>query len=363
MTEIKLAVWNMEWLDKLFLSASNGGPGFKPDDIKPEASAGHTVGERKEMLAKGLAKLDADCVVVVEGPHSQEELEIFFDEVAEGEWTVFLQESRSPNGPATTQVSTSLQNVGVALRTDRGKFADEPLTIFDAMEPDGPDAELLAEASGPFWHDTGEDKIPEWYRFFRRPAYVEIRLENDARFRVLGLHLKSKGIFSAFEWSRWWAMAEANRERLLAECRQIREKFLDVYLQTDLTADVPLVVCGDINDGPGFDTSEMKLKASGIETLMGSVWKPNLTLNNALFESLSDRAQERLDFSDLFTTSFADPIFNSTYHRVWIDHILYTSNGPNGWVKNASVIRDEVEPGLPFWKISDHYPVVATVSL
>ena len=38
-------------------------------------------------------------------------------------------------------------------------------------------------------------------------------------------HFKSKGIFDALEWTRWWQMADANRERLLAQCRHFREEF------------------------------------------------------------------------------------------------------------------------------------------
>ncbi|MEE4209019.1 MAG: hypothetical protein V2I43_07125, partial [Parvularcula sp.] len=127
------------------------------------------------------------------------------------------------------------------------------------------------------------------------------------------------------------------------------------------TAAIPLVVCGDVNDGPGFDTSEMRLKASGVETLMGSVWKPELVLGNAIFDTLSSREQDRLDFDDLSTTSFPDPIFADTFHRVWIDHVLYTRNAPRGWVSEAAILRAFGD--LPYWRVSDHAPVVATVTV
>lgn len=212
-----------------------------------------------------------------------------------------------------------------------------------------------------FFLDIGEDKVSEWFRFERKPLYVEVYPNAGRAFRIVGLHFKSKGVFGAYEWSKWWQFADANRERLLAQCLHFRKRFLDAYLTDSSTANIPLVVCGDINDGPGFDTSEMKLKASGVETLMGSVWKPDLTLKNALFESLDETDRATLDFESLSTTRFADPIFNDSYHRVWIDHILYTAQGSD-WVTDAKVERVTAD-GFKYWKISDHFPVTATIDV
>lgn len=360
MTEIKLAVWNMEWLNNLFTGGSaDESSRFKEDDVEV---GGATVGERKAMIARGLAHLDAELMVVVEGPNRTEELQLLFDALAPGEWTTWVQVSKSINGPGRTDVWSSSQCVGIALRTDRGRFAaGEPLRVFDAMDPA---SGRIFAASEPFFHDSADDKVPEWYRYERRPAYAEVTLENGRRFRVLGLHLKSKGIFSAYEWSRWWALADANRQRLLAQCRHLREQFLDPYLTEPETRDIPLVACGDINDGPGFDTSEMRLNASAVETLMGSVWWPDLTLGNALFDRLGEKDKKALDFEDNYTTSFADPIFNRTYHRVWIDHVLYSRNAPAGWVSRATIERRiPDEPALPYYRISDHFPVTARIEL
>ena len=360
MASIKLAVWNMEWLNKLFKSGGNhDSAAWKPDTDKPQKDSKHTVGERKALLKAGLQRIDADIVVVVEGPNKTAELKLLFKDLTTGEWTSHIQESKSINGPGRTDVWASGQCVGIAIRTDTGKFDMAKTRFFDAMsETSG----HIFHASEPFWMDTGRDKVPEWFRFERRPAYAEITLGNGASFRLIGHHLKSKGIFSALEWSRWWAMADANRERLLAQCRQFRKEFLDKYLLEDDTKDIPLIVCGDINDGPGFDTSEAKFHASGIETLMGSIWKPELALGNALFDRLSDKRKAALNFEDNTTTSFADPIFNRTYHRVWIDHILYSRNGPDGWVTGGDILR-MIDDDTPFYKASDHYPVIASVNL
>ena len=99
------------------------------------------------------------------------------------------------------------------------------------------------------------------------------------------------------------------------------------------------MVCGDINDGPGMDASERRLNTSGVERLMGTVWKPDLSLGNALFDSLDDDDQQAIELDSIFTTSFRDPIFGG-YRRVWIDHVLYSKNKADGWIADAVARRE-----------------------
>ena len=355
---MKLVVWNMEWLNDLIDSdlgilkpADQNVRGPRP----PWEKQGPTVAERIALLREGLADLDPDILLIVEGPDKTEDMEVLMAAISDGHWAIHIQSSRFPSGPDNPRQNTSTQCVGIALRIDRGTFADVPMTVTDLQDPA---AGLIHAATEPFFLDIGADKVPEWFRYERRPLWVTVHPIQGSDFNVMGLHLKSKGVFAAYEWSRWWQMADANRIRLLAQCRHIREAFLDKYL-ADPTA-LPVIVAGDINDGPGFDTSEMRLNASGVETLMGSVWKPDLSLGNALFDALDERARARLDFSEVTTTRFADPIFNDTYHRVMIDHILYSRRTP-GWVAPAEIPR-ETAAGTAYWKISDHFPVVARIT-
>jgi len=330
---VKLTCWNIEWMNDLF--DKNGD--FHPDDHKPQHSKSTTVRERRNQIAGVLSEIDSDVIVVIEGPNRTKELQAFFDTDVNGSWSTHIQ---------TTKGST--QCIGIAIRTDTNKFDPaEPVKNFNTQNE---------ERFGEFHLDNERDGITEIYKFERRPLYSEITLASGKKFRVLGLHLKSKGIFNSLEWSRWWEKSLSNRRKIFASAVHLREHFIEPYLLDPQTKDIPLIVCGDINDGPGFDTSERKITGSSVEKLMGDIWKPEFILGNAIYDT-----EQSLELS---TTLFSDPIFNNTYHRVWIDHILYTKNVSN-YVSNGRIIKDMTAGKI--WKIyphaSDHQPVCVDIDL
>lgn len=345
MAEVKLVSWNMEWMNDLF--GPNDEPAaFRPDDAKPQHSSSTTVRKRRDDLSGVLNELAPDVVVVVEGPNRDAELQMFFDEDVDGDWVVRIQPTKG-----------SAQCTGIAVRVDGDKFEDEPLKFTDTNN---------IAAFSEFLRDADNDGIEEQYHFERLPLLVQVKPQGGKDFNVLGLHLKSKGIFQALEWSKWWMMADANRRKILAETAQLRSEFVDPFLEADATKNAPLIICGDINDGPGLDASEKRLLGSGVEKLMGSIWQPGRVLRNVLFESLlNEKQQAALRFEEIATTRFRDPIFESTYHNVWIDHILCSDNQGGPWVTKGQVHR-LLADNEPIWQkfphASDHYPVSATVT-
>lgn len=332
---VKLLCWNMEWMNDLF----DGEGNLRPDDYVPQHARNTTVGARRRDLAGVLNELAPDVVIVVEGPNRTRELQTFFDADVTGTWSTYIQ---------TTKGGT--QCLGIAVRTDTGKFDDErPVKTFDtANDPVFDDFEL----------DNERDGITEIYKYERRPLYAELYLSNGERFRVMGLHLKSKGIFDLLEWSRWWEKSVSNRRKIFASAVHLREAFIEPYLSEDETRNIPLIICGDINDGPGYDTAEKRILGSGIEKLMGDIWQPEFILGNAIYDTY-----RTLDVS---TTRFPDPIFNFNYkyHYVWIDHILYTKNRP-GWTSNGTIYQDMRDGKI--WRqyphASDHQPISVEITL
>ena len=343
MATLKLMVWNTAWMNDLFEEGA-----FRPDSHRPQHHPGTTVAERRRQLSSVIEEASADVVVIVEGPSTEKELELFFDTDVDGKWKTHLQPTKG-----------SQQCIGVAVRTDAAGIATRSaLKSFNTAE---------RKEFGPFHLADENDGLETLFNFERLPLYVEIKMADGKAFRILGLHLKSKGIFTAYEWSKWWAVADAARKKILAQATQLRTQFLDPYLTDAATKSIPLIVCGDVNDGPGLDASEKRLLGSGIERLMGNVWRPQLCLGNALFDSLPDRDKRALKFEKLSTTSFKDPIFNGMTHEEWIDHILYSCTpGSQPFVQGASVMKT-AKSGQDLLKeykqASDHYPVLAQIVL
>lgn len=340
MENLRLMLWNMEWLNRLFDENSE----FHPDNNYYDERSKVTYKQKKNDLKAVIEEINPDILVVVEGPSSPAELQLFFDFIEPGAWITDLQ--------TTTR---SIQNIGIAVNIASGKFNTSPLVRFDATS-------IPAFGKFELNQDSG---ITELYKFERLPLYVELTAMSGNKFRLLGLHLKSKGIFNAFEWSKWWDIADANRRKIIAQASQIRINFLDNYLRDQETKDIPLIVCGDINDGPGLDASEKRLLGSGIERLMGNIWFPELCLGNAIFDSLDLKDKHNQNFTSVYTTSFKDPIFNGVYQKEWIDHILYSKNKKK-WVTDA-VIHEKLPSGKITWKdykhASDHYPVSVNLKI
>ncbi len=122
---------------------------------------------------------------MVEGPNRVEELQLFFG----GDWKCAVQQSGA-------------QRVGLAIRTDTGLFQAPPYIQFDSSLAD--QAPLLKEITAPFLINTDKDDLDDLHKFERRPLYTEVHLANGKSFRILGVHLKNKGIFNAQEWAAWW---------------------------------------------------------------------------------------------------------------------------------------------------------------
>ena len=347
MSEIKFSLWNIAWMNNLFKSDDGGSIEFQPDNHVPHLGyRGATVKQRREDISGVIHDISPDVLVITEGPNQDSELQHFFDTDVNGDWKCFVQQSGA-------------QSIGIAINT--AKFNPAQVTQYDSSHTDaGP----LKFATDPFLEDTDADGVKEQHKFERKPLYIELMNDNGDKFRVVGLHLKSKGIFNSLEWSAWWARADGNRRKILAQCNRIRQSFIKPYLSSDDTKSIPLVVCGDINDGPGMDTSEMKLQSSGVERLMGVIWDANNVMGNVLYDSLSEKDQSNLKFSDIYTASFKDPIFNN-YRKSWIDHVLYTRNETN-WIKNG-VVHHEMSDGQKIYKKfpngSDHVPVSCIIDL
>lgn len=123
----------------------------------------------------------------------------------------------------------------------------------------------------PFEADSDADGIREIYSHYRPPLEARItRLDGGAAFWLMVVHAKSKGIFSAMDRVHFERTSDRNRRKLFAECTSIRRR-VDDWLADDR----PVVVMGDVNDGPGFDFYESRFGRSAVELILGDIYAPD----------------------------------------------------------------------------------------
>jgi endonuclease/exonuclease/phosphatase family metal-dependent hydrolase len=96
-----------------------------------------------------------------------------------------------------------------------------------------------------------------------------------------------------------------NRKKLIGQANRLRERLEGLMQAAD---SLPIVVLGDMNDGPGYDAYEMKLGKSFVETAMGSVFDPGKAFHNVLWWMTRESGKK----DELWTMEFPDPIGGKT---------------------------------------------------
>jgi len=239
---------------------------------------------------------------------------------------------------------------------NRGK-QDLVLYYKEPFEPISVDT--VPEFYDPWLEDIDDDNIKEYCEFERIPLEVVFRVKGtDIEFMIILVLAKSKGVFSVVDFYEHQKLALANRKRLYAQSKKIRNR-LDELLDSEKK--IPVILMGDMNDEPGLDPLEKHIGASSVETLMGSVFEPDKIFHNTLWHMENTPKKK-----DLWTAEFPDPIVaNYRPRRVWLDHIFVSpdmlrSENKFRYVMNSGAIAEKTESA----KIaSDHFPIYCKVEI
>lgn len=214
----------------------------------------------------------------------------------------------------------------------------------------------------PWIADIEEDGLKEQHKWERKPLEAVFEIGSGGpRLRIILVHTKSKGIFSVTYLQNYQKIALANRKRLVGQALKLRSR-LDQLLQEQKP--LPVVVLGDMNDGPGLDPFEMMIGRSFVETAMGSVYNPSGIFHNTLWW----RSKESKLKKNLWTADFPDPIVSHPkgyQHRVWIDHLLISQDmlqptNPVRYVMNSGEIGPKDKDAR---KASDHFAVYCKIEI
>lgn len=208
----------------------------------------------------------------------------------------------------------------------------------------------------PWLADIDKDGLREKHKWERKPLEAIFEIESGGpQIRVILVHTKSKGVFSVVDLQDFQRISLGNRMRLLGQALMLRDR-LDQLIQQPNS--LPIVLMGDMNDGPGLDPYEKVIGKSFVETVTGSVYDPPGIFHNTLWWMTGDSKKRK----DLWTADFPDPIVTHPLgyrHRVWIDHILVSPDMLRSG-NNVRYVLDSGEIGVKDGtakKASDHFAV------
>lgn len=214
----------------------------------------------------------------------------------------------------------------------------------------------------PWDDDVDDDGLKEKHKWERKPLEAVFEIGSGGpRLRIIMVHAKSKGIFSVTDLYNFQKISLANRKRLVGQAIRLRERLDHLVHEPD---HIPVMVMGDLNDGPGMDPFERMLGRSFVETVMGSVYNPDGIFHNTLWWMSGDSGSRK----DLWTADFPDPIVKHSLgyrHRVWVDHILVSQK----MLKSDSSVRYAMDSGAVAPKnrdaheVSDHFAVYCRIGV
>ncbi|MEE4189812.1 MAG: endonuclease/exonuclease/phosphatase family protein [Roseobacter sp.] len=248
---MRIATYNVEWFYALFDDADQL--------VRDNAwSARYKVTRAAQADALGVVfrALDADAVMVVEAPDTNGKrsairaLRSFAD-------TYMLRTREVVSGFA----NDTRQEIALLYDPDALTVSHSPF----------PGQGNIPRFDGVFGIDLDIDATKDEVRFSKPPLELEAVTAAGFAFRMIGVHLKSKAPHGATSPQEATKIAIANRRKQLAQAIWLRARIDQV-----LAAGHPLMVMGDLNDGPGLDIFEELFGRSSVEIVLGAADAPRL---------------------------------------------------------------------------------------
>lgn len=248
---MRIATYNVQWFNNLF-----DDEGDLLDDMGWSGRQDVRRADQIASLGIVFTALDADAVLIVEAPdHNGRRTTVRalenFAAVME------LRARRAVVGfPSDTQ-----QEIALLYDPDRLSARHDPQGAPTGKKGSG-DAPRF---DGVFRWDVDVDGAAERIRFSKPPLELAVEAAGGARFRMIGVHAKSKAPHGASTPDQMMRESIANRRKQLAQCLWLRQR-----VEAHLKAGESLIVLGDFNDGPGLDEYERLFGRSGVEIVMAT---------------------------------------------------------------------------------------------
>lgn len=247
---MRIATYNTEWFTALFDDQNQ----LLEDD---GWSSRYDVTRAQQIAALGTVfqAMDADAVMVIEAP-----------DTSKSRSTLRALETFAARFDLrTTQAAVGFTNdtqQEIALLYDPAKLTVHHDPQGDYAGPQGAkgaprfDSALLIDLD----IDATEDRVV----FSKPPLELSVQTAAGFEFHMIGAHLKSKAPHGATTPAEVLSRQVANRRKQLAQAIWLRAR-----IESHLAADTPLMVMGDLNDGPGLDEFESLFGRSSVEIVLG----------------------------------------------------------------------------------------------
>lgn len=248
---MRIATYNVEWFTNLFDSKDNlrvdGGWSGRHDVTRAEqiAAVGHV-----------FQAMDADAVMVIEAPDAgRKSSTVAALENFAAAFDLRAREAVMGFGNDTQQE--------IALLYD-------PETLSAQHDPQGLETGPEGAAGAPRFDsilridldiDATEDKVV----FSKPPLELALKTASGFDFRMIGAHLKSKAPYGARDQAHAMQISIANRRKQLAQAIWLRAR-----IDENMAVGTPIILLGDLNDGPGLDVFEDLFGHSSVEVILGA---------------------------------------------------------------------------------------------
>ncbi len=333
---MKIATYNVEWFSNLFDDAGqlydDGGWSGRRDVTRAEQTAA---------LGIVFQKMDADGIMVVEGPDSH----------ARRDGVKALE-----NFAARFDLRARKAVIGFVNETQQEiLFLYDPDVLTVTHDPRTDGAPRFDESVK---MDLDVDAQPETIRWSKPPLEIEVTHTSGTTFRMIGVHAKSKAPHGARNKAEVMRISIANRRKQLAQCIWLRRR-----VAAHLEAGDNLVVMGDFNDGPGLDEYEKLFGRSGVEIVLGE------GEGEQLFDPHARMALSQRIGATPVTARFKIPP-EGRYLSALLDYIMVSNSVLKMGAKwtilhpfDDPVCFNDKDMCAALLTASDHYPVLLSLDL
>ncbi|MGA9410861.1 MAG: endonuclease/exonuclease/phosphatase family protein [Roseobacter sp.] len=241
---MRIATYNIEWFNALF---DNNDQLVR--DGEWSARYNVTRGDQADALGHVFQTIDADAVMIIEAPGTNKKRSVI--RALESFSNVY---SLRVNEVVTGFANDTKQEIALL-------YDPAALEVQHTPYPGHGD---IPRFDGVFEVDLDVDAIKDQVRFSKPPLELSAVTANGFAFHMIGVHLKSKAPHGATSPDDIKRIAIANRRKQLAQAIWLRAR-VDQMLEQGH----PIMVMGDLNDGPGLDAFEDLFGRSSVEIVLG----------------------------------------------------------------------------------------------